>query len=452
MNTKFSDWRQQAQQLVKLGAPILVGQLAQTGMGTTDTIMAGRYGAADLAAIAIGQSFWLPTLIFFIGLLSATTTLVAYSNGAGKLYKVRGLVQQSMWIALALLPLGIAILLHSNRAALLMGIEQDVAAIMQRYMGFLAAGLPAAVACMALRGAIEGTGHTRTMMMISVLGFLINIPLNYVLIFGKLGLPEFGGAGCGIATSTVLWLQCLAAFVVCQQHSYLKPLALFKRLIPPAWQQIKPIIVLGLPIALTMLAEVSLFSVVALLIADLGTEILAGHQVALSVSGLTFMLPLSTGIAIMIQVGHYMGANNISQARFASLVGISIALAIAVTNTAVILLARDFIAGVYTTDAAVQAIAAGLLVYTAIYQLPDAIQIAVTHALRGYRDTRVPLYIVLVAYWLISVPIGWVLSRGLTGHAPMGAAGMWLGLVIGLSVAAVFQSWRFKVVLARTAS
>lgn len=447
MPNTFKSWRQEALQLCRLSAPLLIGQLAQTGMGAADTIMAGRYSAEDLAAVAVGQSLWLPILIFFVGLFSATTTLVAHSNGAGNYSIIKQITQQSLWIALFTVPFGVAALLYSEHVAIAMGVDLVVAAIMDDYMTYLAFGIPAVAIFFAMRGAVEGSGQTRPIMLLSLGCFFANVPLNYILIFGKLGMPALGGAGCGIATSIVLWIQVFGVIVICRRHHKIKPLMLFSDWQKPLLAPIKQLLNLGVPIALTMVAEISLFSVVALLVAPLGTNVIAGHQIALSVSAITFMFPLSNGIAITIQTGHYLGARQYQQAQLASLVGMSIGLLLAVFNMSLIYLGRETIGGFYTIDPAVLAVATGLMVYTAIYQIPDTIQISATHALRGYRDTKMPLIIVLFAYWVVSVPIGWCLMMGkFDGIEAMGAAGMWAGLVIGLSVAAVLQSWRFVVI------
>ena len=450
MPNTLTRWRTEAVLLARLSTPLLIGQLAQTGMGATDTIMAGRYGAEDLAAIAVGQSLWLPILIFFVGLFSATTTLVAHNHGADKPSAIKLITQQSLWLALIAAPLGALALIYSDRVALAMGVSHSVAAIMNEYMNYLAFGIPAAAMFFAMRGAVEGSAQTRPIMLLSLGCFLLNIPLNYVLIFGEFGLPAFGGAGCGIATTTVLWIQVLGVILICQHHHKLKPLGLLNNWQLPKLPPIKQLLGLGIPISLTMVAEISLFSVVALLIAPLGTEVIAGHQIALSVSAITFMLPLSNGIAITIQTSHCLGANQIQRAKTVSLIGITIGIVLSIINMMVIYFGREVIAGFYTLDPAVLAVAASLLVYTAIYQIPDSIQISVTHALRGYRDTKIPLLIVLFAYWVISVPIGWCLTFGkFDGIQAMGASGMWIGLVIGLTVAAILQSLRFLAIGAR---
>ena len=448
----FSASRSEANRLIKLGSPILVGQIAQTGMGTVDTIMAGNYGANDLAAIAIAQSIWLPVLIFFIGLFTATTTTIARYYGAGNSGGVNSTAQQSLLLAAFCAPLAVIALLNGDLIIAQLGVDPEVAAISQNYLFYLCFGLPAATLFFALRGFTDGQGITRPIMFVSILAFLCNIPLNYLFIFGNYGMPELGGAGCGLATGILMWMQLVSLLVIVTKHKSLKKFSLFQRFSKPDWLQQRQLLSLGTPTALTGLAEVSLFSAVALIIAPLGTEILAANQVAISISALTYMLPLSMGIAINIRVGILLGASDWDGARFSSLVGISMAICIAALSFTAIILWRSQISELYSSDPAVVLGASTLLIFAAIYQIPDAVQVAVMGALRAYRDTRIPLLLVLVAYWVISVPLGWCLTRGAAGFTPIGAKGMWIGLVCGLTCAAILQSLRFRRVLRLAAS
>ena len=443
----FSIWHTEANRLIRLGSPILVGQIAQTGMGTVDTIMAGNYGANDLAGIAIAQSIWLPVLVFFIGLFTATTTTIARHFGGENSAGIKSTAQQSLWLAACCAPLTVIMLLNGDLLIAQLGIEPEVSAISQNYLLYLCFGLPAATLFFALRGFTDGQGITRPIMFVSVLAFLCNIPLNYFFIFGNFGMPELGGAGCGLATCIVMWVQLISLLVIVMKHKSLKKTPLLRSFSKPDWRQQRRLLALGLPTALTGLAEVSLFSAVALIIAPLGTEVLAANQVAISISSLTYMLPLSMGIAINIRVGIRLGANDPAGARFSSLVGISIAIFVAVLTLTTIILGRSHIAALYSSDPVVILGASSLLIFAAIYQIPDALQISVMGALRAYRDTRIPLLSVLIAYWVISVPLGWCLTRGAAGISPIGAQGMWIGLVCGLTCAAILQSLRFRRVL-----
>jgi MATE family multidrug resistance protein len=427
--------------------PILIGQLAQIGMGVTDTIMAGRYSAEDLAAIAIGQSIWLPVLMFFIGLSTACTTQVARHAGARDTVGVKHSVQQMLWLLWLLSPLGILLVMQADIAFTAMGIDPSVSNITDQYLGYLSFGIPAIISYLALRGFSEGMRATRPIMLVNVAALLINIPLNYAFIYGQWGAPEMGAAGCGVATAIVMWVQLVGVIVVVKKLPQLKVMTIFSHWQAPRWSIISSQINLGLPIALSTMAEVALFAGVALILAQLGADVVAGHQIALSIASMMFMVPLSFGIAITIHSGQYLGAGKEALARYSSTMGVIGGALIAILTMSIILIGRHTITAIYTDDPVIQEIALSLLVFAAVFQLPDAIQVCAASALRAYLDTRVPMVFMLFSYWVVSIPLGWSLTHGFAGFSAMGAEGMWTGLVCGLTCAAILQSWRLWWVL-----
>ena len=436
-------YKQEAGKLIRLCTPIFIGQLAVTGMGATDTIMAGNYHATDLAAIAIGQSFWLPTIIFLIGFFNASTTLVAHAFGANQYSKIRQVILQSLWCALLLIPVAVLFLNQLEPLITLLKLEPELTRLSADYLSALSFGLPGLTFFLLVRNLTEGMSLTRPIMLIQIIAFVANIPLNYALIFGHWGAPALGSYGCGIATAIALWLQLACGLLLINRHPLLKSVQLFQQPLVLAKETFNKIFSLGTPIAFTFLAEVLLFSVIALIIAPLGTEILASHQIALSVSALTFMLPLSIGMAVTIRAGQLLGAQQLPEANFSCKVGLMIILCTASTMMMLILLLRTYVAGLYSNETTVIALASSFLVFSAIYQVPDAVQVCMASALRAYHDTRITLILVLIAYWLISVPLGYCLTFGKFGLHAMGAKGMWMGLVCGLSIAALFLGWRF---------
>ena len=447
MKAQHPHWRTEAPKLIALATPILIGQMAQIGMGVTDTIMAGRYSAQDLAAIAIGQSIWLPVYMFFIGLSTACTTQVAHHAGARNHAGAKHSVQQMLWLLWLLSPLGIILVMQADIAFTAMGIDPSVSNITDQYLGYLCFGFPAIISYLALRGLSEGMRATRPIMLVNLAALMINIPLNYAFIYGKWGAPEMGAAGCGVATALVMWIQLLGVIVVVQKLPQLSVIAVFKNWQRPRWSIISSQINLGLPVALSTMAEVALFSGVALILAQLGADVVAGHQIALSISSMTFMLPLSLGMAITIQSGQYLGAGQKALAHYSSRMGVIGGVLIAILTMSIIIFGRRTITDIYTDEPEIRDIALSLLVFAAVFQLPDAIQVCAASALRAYLDTRVPMLIMLFSYWIISVPLGWSLTHGVGNFEAMGAEGMWTGLVCGLSCAAILQSWRLWWVL-----
>lgn len=435
----------QLYELVRLAWPILISQLAISGMGVVDTIMAGRVSAIDLAAVAVAFSIWLPVLMFMVGLFSATSSLVAHAWGAQTLSKAKMHISQSIWLAIAL---GLsASLLISQTPFLLdaMDIDPSIHPIVIAYLDAMVLGLPAAAVYQVLRASSEGTGHSKPVMQINLLAFLLNIPLNFIFIHGYFGLPAMGGAGCGWATASVMWVNAIALAVYLHKAPIFTELKLFiggldRPKLSASWQ----VLSLGLPIGAAVFAEVIIFSIIALLIGSLGATVIAGHQISMNVSALTFMLPLSLSIAITVQVGQRLGANNSPGAQRTWHQAMFLACAIALLNAAIIYSLAWPITGVYTKDIAIRELATSLLVFAAAYQVSDAIQVAAAGALRGYKDTKITMYITLFAYWGVGLPLGYTL--GLTDWIlpASGPKGFWISLLISLSLAAVLLVWRLQ--------
>lgn len=425
-----------------LGLPIIIAQLSQTAIGFVDTLMAARVSAEDLAAVALGSSFWLPILLSMGGILMATTPLVAHHVGAGEEGQTRVQFQQGQWIALCLTV--IAIILLNNNTALLeyMDIHGSLLVKTQAYLSALSWGVPAILFYQVIRSYCEGFGKTRPIMKIGILALLCNIPLNYIFIYGKLGLPAMGGVGCGWASAIVMWIMAIASSLYISKSELFRPVKLFKQWQNPQRKPLGSILRLGIPIGFTLLIEVSMFSVIALLVARLGEVVVAAHQITISFTGMIFMLPLSIAMAITIRVGQQLGAKNREGARYTATSGLLLTGSFSVVSCSFMYLMATPIAQMYTPLTDVVMLASSLIVIAAIFQFSDAIQVVAAGALRGYKDTSVPLLVVFVAYWLIGLPSGYILGLTDLLVPAMGAAGFWYGLVIGLTVAAILLPWR----------
>lgn len=436
--------RQELRNLLTLALPIMIGQLANTAMGFIDAVMAGSVGPRDLAAVALGNSIWVPVYLLMIGVLMATTPKVAQRHGAGQTREIGALVRQAIWLALAVGALASIMLLNAEPVLRLMNVDPLLIEPCMHYLRGIAAGIPATAVFYVLRCFSDGLGRTRPNMVLGLLGLALNMPLNYLFIYGHLGLPAMGGPGCGWATAIVMWLILLGMTGWIRRAPVYQACAVFARFDRPQWPVIKGLINIGLPIGIAIFAEVSLFSVIALLIGSLGAEVVAGHQVALNFSSLIFMIPFSLGTAITIRVGQALGRGQPRDARFIAGVGIATALTYACISASCILLWRELIPAIYTADPAVIELAASLLVFAALYQFSDGIQVTAAAALRGFQDTRVTMILTLFAYWGIGLPVGYVL--GLTDWlgAPRGPAGLWQGLIAGLTCAALMLSIRLK--------
>jgi MATE family multidrug resistance protein len=421
--------------LLKLATPIIIAQLANTAMGFVDTVMAGRVSPQDLAAVALGNSIWVPVFLLMTGILLATTPKVAQRFGAGTHNEIGPLVRQALWLALAV---GIAAAIVLWNAEIVLSLMNVDPALIKPAMGYLravACGFPAVALYHVLRCFSDGLGHTRPSMIIGLCGLALNIPLNYIFIYGKLGLPAMGGVGCGWATGLVMVFMFLAMLWWVKWAPFYQPSKIFSHFEWPQWPVLKRLLSVGLPIGIAVFAEASIFSVIALLIGGLGATVVAGHQIALNFSSMVFMIPYSLGMAATVRVGQALGRDEPREARFAAGVSMVAALGYACVSASLMLLLREEIAQIYTPDTTVIAVATTLLVYSALFQFSDAIQVTAAGALRGYQDTRVTMILTLFAYWGIGLPVGYALGLTDWFGQPSGPSGLWQGLVVGLTCA-----------------
>lgn len=435
---------------MKLAYPILIAQLVQNLMGFADTVMAGRVSATDMAAVAIASSIWLPLTLTIYGLIMALASIVSQYAGANKFNEVAKATHQTAWIALAL---GVAFIslffIFAPMVQNSVTLDPSLKVLMFDYLGYIIWGAPGFFLYLVLRNYSEGLSHTKPTMVISLIGLIVNVPANYIFIYGEFGAPALGGAGCGIATALVYWIMFICTLVYTYYAKALAHAPLFKKLYAPSWSQIKTILSVGVPIALSLLFEVSLFSVVAIILAPFGAEIVASHQIAINFSGLVFMVPLSLAMAVTIKVGFAVGKKNYDEAKELCKYSVYLGLIIAVFTAALTLIFRTEISQIYTNDLQVIKLAASLMFLASLFQFSDAIQVISAGALRGYKDTKAILYITFFSYWIIGLSIG--LTLGLTDWLVprMGANGFWIGFISGLTTAAVFLAWRLKVIQKR---
>jgi len=436
--------------LIKLAYPILIAQLIQNLMGFVDIVMAGRVSAVDMAAVAVANSIWLPLILTIYGLIMALSAIVSQLAGAKNYPAISEQTYQTAWIALTLgiLLIGLYYLLAPIIAPTLT-LEGNLKPLLFDYLRYIVWGAPGYCLYIVLRNYSEGLSYTKPTMVISIIGLLVNIPTNYIFIYGGLGVPALGGAGCGVATAIVYWAMFISMFIYAFYSKRLKQASLFNKFYYPNWQEIKHILTLGIPIALSLLFEVSLFAVVAIILVPFGAEVVASHQIALNFSGLIFMVPLSLAMATTIKVGYAIGHGSPQQAKDFTTHAILLGLLLAVFTATIILLFRTPIVSMYTTELPVIELAANIMLLASVYQFSDSVQVVSAGALRGYKDTKFILYITFISYWLVGLTIGLIL--GLTDWIvpSMGAYGFWIGFIIGLTTAAILLTWRLKVVQRR---
>lgn len=425
-----------------LAWPILVGQLANIGMAVVDVAMAGHASAQDLAGVSLGVSIWNMLIISMMGVLMAINPVVAHLVGADELGQVPHVVRQALWKALGV---GVLALVLANWAALLfdhMTLEPRVRALARDFVFVTSLALPPFALYRVLYGYSTSINQTKPLMVIALISLGLNIVVNWLLVFGHWGFPRLGGVGCAWATLLTVSFNLLALLWWMRRSEVYHgtwPLGHFE---PPHWPQIKSLLALGLPIGITYFAETSAFSLIALLIAEFGSTQVAAHQIALNFSSLVFMVPLSLGLALLTRVGQSLGAHDPVQARYQAWVGVALGLGCALVSATLMALFARQIAWAYTSDVTVMILTAQLLLLAALFQLSDATQVVTSCAIRGYKVTRAPMVIHMTAFWVFSLPLGYTLGLApawmpIRPSQPMGAAGFWIALVVGLTIAAL---------------
>ncbi|MEO5626232.1 MAG: MATE family efflux transporter [Dokdonella sp.] len=428
------------QETLRLAVPLVFGQLSAVGMNVIDALLAGHLDAHTLGAVAIGTSVWMLAVVVAIGVMMALPPSIAQLNGAGRRDAIGPLFRQALWLALALgVLLGLGMRIGGELLVAKIGVDPALVPDVNRFLHAIAFGAPALTVFFALRGLGEGFGLTRPTMYFSALGLFLLAPIGYVLMYGAFGLPRLGALGSGIATALVLWLQTIAFAIYVARRRHYQDLHLFAHFEAPNRQALAELLHTGVPMGVTLLMEAGLFVAVALALGTLGTNVVASHQVAINISSVAFMVPLGLAMATTVRVGHAVGRGDAPGVREAGLVGIGLTLCAQTISAGLMLGLPQQIASLYTDDAGVSALAAQLLVLAGLFQLSDGLQVAANGALRGLKDTRMPMLITMFAYWGVGMPFGWWLAF----RDGLGARGMWMGLIAGLSVAAVLLTRRF---------
>jgi MATE family multidrug resistance protein len=322
----------------------------------------------------------------------------------------------------------------------LIGIDPEFRHLTVGYVKAIIFGAPGIFIFLALRFTTEGIGHTRPIMFTSMLALACNVFLNYVLMFGKFGAPALGAVGCGFASAITMWFVALALATYMFFNAHYRPLKIFSRVAPLRMSVLKEVTRLGVPIAITITAEIGLFAAVSILMGTRGTEITAAHQIAINFAATLFMVPLAMSSATTVRVGQFIGAGEMHSARTSGAVGIGLCAFFMSLSALFLLVFRDVVVDLYTDDAAVKGIAISLLLMAAIFQVADGVQIGAAGALRGYKDTRVPMAVNMFAYWVLAFPLAFLAA--ITFKAPPNY--VWGGFVAGLGTAAILLTWRYS--------
>lgn len=438
-DTYRSDIKQEISSLLKIGVPVIIAQLLQMSMSFVDTVMAGRLSPEDLAAVAVGSSILMPFIVLCLGCMMAVTPIVAQNVGARRFFQIGKNARQVLWLSQMLAFPSFFLLRNLDYLFPLIGVTEDIIPIAAGYLKAISWGIFPAYAFGALRYFNEGLSVTRPAMYIAGIGLMVNIPANYILMFGKLGFPQLGAIGTGYASAIVFAVMFVTMLWFTVSFDAYKRFAIFDRFRLPEKKYLGELTRIGVPIGISSTMEVTMFAVVSLLVSTISTVAVAGHQVAINFAAMAFMIPFGLSVAISARVGQSVGRDRPGEARFRGYVGVGVSCCIMACTALVMFLFPDWITAIYTDDTEVTEVAVQLLLMAAIFQLSDGLQVSGFGALRGLKDTKVPMYVNLVAYWVIGIPVAYWLGF-IVGY---GAQGLWVGLIAGLTVAGILHNIRF---------
>ena len=435
--------------IVKIGIPIFGSQMSYMLMGATDTIIAGRASATDLAGLAVGTAF-ANTLWFFVtGVIFSVTPIVAQLFGAKKFKEIGKKLREIIWIAAFLGFLLACVIFNFDLLLVFLPIEDPITNVTSGYLKAVAPGIAFITIFTCLRCYSEGMTLTKPIFIIAFTGMLLNIPLDLIFVYGWFGLPELGGMGCGVATSIVSLVMMIVLFIYIALSRNYKRTEPFITFTPPSIETTKEVFKLGLPIGIGIFIELSMFSGAAIILSVLGEVVVASHTVAINIASLFFMVPLAIGLAAATRVGNLIGEKNPHQAKIASHSTIFLCIVGALMNVLIILIFGSNIVSLYTTELPVFELALSLIIFAAIFQIPDGIQMGALGSLRGYKDTFIPMILLLISYWVFAMPIGFYLTN-YGFESPLGAKGMWYGMIIGLSIFSILSIFRLRWVIKKT--
>ncbi|MFJ5716369.1 MATE family efflux transporter [Neobacillus sp. NPDC093127] len=438
MNQTFTI-KEKTKQILVLLIPILITQLGMFSMVFFNTIMSGKYDASNLAGVAIGSSIWSPVFMGISGILLAVSPIAAQRFGEKKNGEVSSVVKHGIYLSVI-----IAVVVIIAGFFLLdpilnkMNLPARVEKTAFEYLVGLSYGLLPLFIFNVLRSFIYALGKTRVVMVILLLALPLNFFLNYCLIFGNFGFPELGGAGAGYATSVTYWaILAMTIFIVKTQVPF-SLFPVFANMKEFSWDKCKEILIIGVPMGLSTFFETSMFAVVTILLSKFSVTTIAAYQSALNIVSFLYMIPLSISMAQTVLVGYEVGARRYKDAKQYSWLGIYLAILIASLSGVFVVLFRYQVAGFYSNEAAVINLTANFLIFALFFQICDAIQATAQAALRGYKDVNLAFIMTLIAYWLICLPVGYLLAH----FTSLGARGYWIGLTFGLLAAGIALSIR----------
>ncbi|HCT52545.1 MAG TPA: MATE family efflux transporter [Balneola sp.] len=430
--------------LLKLGGPIIATQLMRMGLNFTDTVMAGNLSALDLAGVAIGNAMYLPLSIFCMATLIAINPIVSEHLGARRFKEIGTSARQMFWLVLMLTVPTFFLTRNLDIIMNIVGVTDEIVPIATDYLKAISWGLLPLFAYAGVRYFSEGLSVTKPAMYIAAVSLVLNVGANYIFMYGGLGITGMGAVGAGYATSLINLFAAIVFIGFMINFKPFKRFDIFARTKGPDLKIFSEFLKVGLPNGASTAMEILLFASVSVLMGTLSVEASASHQIAINVAATLFMIPFGLSMAITQRVGFSIGQGSLSKARLRGFIGIGMCASI-MTLTAVMLFSiPETIIGIYTDDPLVSKMSVSLLFMAGLFQISDGLQVGGFGALRGLKDTRTPMIVNFIAYWLIGFPIGYYLGI----ISDFGPEGLWIGLISGLSVAAILHNFRFHILTA----
>ncbi|MFG6448070.1 MATE family efflux transporter [Roseateles sp. BYS180W] len=441
---RWANW----QRIAVLAWPVFIGQLAVLSYSTIDTVLVARFGALDLAALAVGNAVYTSVFVGLMGVVLAVSPLAAQRFGAGDSQGVGDSLHQAVWLALALTLLGWLLLLNPEPLLALARPEVQVEAIIRRHLGLLAVALPAALLFTVYRGFNTAVSRPKAVMVLQLGGLALKFPLSLLLIHGAPGLPGalafegMGAPGGALSTAIVVWSQLLAGVWLLRHDAHYRPFGLHQGgLHRPNLAALKRLLALGLPMGGSILIEVTGFTFMALFISRFGATAVAGHQLAANLVAMMFMLPMALGNATGALVGQRVGAHDLLDAQRLARHGLELALGLALLLGSTMFLLRLPVLQLYTQDPLIIAAALPLLFWVAVFHLGDAGQALCAAVLRAHHVTLAPMVVYALAIWGVGIGGGYWLAFDAPFKAWSGAQGFWAAATLGLLLTATGLGW-----------
>ncbi len=429
----------EAKSTLKLAIPLIISQIVQMAIVTIDSIMAGWDSDLTLAAISQGAVLWEVVILILVGILMPMTARIAraYTQNDGSF--LRNSFQQALWLALVMSVICIGLMFVIPYAMHLTGVNKSIVKPATEYLHITAITIPFIAFFLPFRFLNEGIGNTKPILLISLIAIPINITGNAIFIYGLWGFPKMGATGIAISSVISEIVMCLAIFYYVSRHSKFKPYQLFKNFSRPQLTILYRYLQLGIPNAVALLMEIGMFACVVLLSGRLGIKEAAANQVAFNYTSNIFMIPLGISMALSARIGMAMGENNLPKARVIGLSGIMMGAGVMSISVILLPFIGEDIARLFSNDPEVVSIASTLLLLAAVSQTFDGVQVCSAGALRGLEDTKSPMIIAIIGYWLLAIPLAIVLAF----YFKLSVQGLWIGLIVGLTSAGILGFYRF---------